>query len=128
MVYASGPEFARQMDQEDPLGRFREQFHHPKHGTGQAIYFCGNSLGLEPRRTRQAFEQELSDWGDLAVGGYMNAKNPWLIYQLQFCRPLSSIMGCLEHEVTVMNTLTVNLHLLMLGFYRPNASRYKILM
>src|SRR5262249_19561185 len=129
-------EFARQKDQEDPLFRFRSRFYYPNAQTHEAdassrqgreaIYFCGNSLGLQAKDVESAIQQELKDWQELAIGGYLGARNPWMTYQQPFRPPLSRIMGCLEEEVTVMNALTVNLHLLLLSFYRPQHPRYKI--
>ena len=120
--------FAITKDKEDSLGNFRSQFYFPQHNNKDTIYFCGNSLGLLPKNVSTAIQQELDDWQNLAIGGYLHAKNPWLYYQHNFCKPLSKIVGCLEHEVTVMNTLTVNLHLMMLSFYHPTKERYKIMM
>src|ERR1700744_2604949 len=85
----------------------------------EAIYFCGNSLGLQPRQVAAYIQQELKDWQELAIGGYLHAQNPWLTYPLPLRQPLARMLGCLEEEVTVMNALTVNLHLLLLSFYRP---------
>ncbi|MHA4810585.1 kynureninase [Flavitalea flava] len=121
-------EFAQQKDREDPLHKIRSQFYFPRHQGKDAIYFCGNSLGLQPKKVEGAIHQELKDWKDLAVGGYLNAENPWLTYQQPFRQPLSRIVGCREKEVTVMNALTVNLHLLLMTFYRPGPQRYRILM
>jgi len=120
--------FAQQKDREDPLRDFRSEFYFPNHKGSNAIYFCGNSLGLQPRNTERFFAQELNDWRDYAVEGYYDAKNPWLYYQELFQEPLSKIAGCMRHEVTVMNSLTVNLHLMLLSFYHPDKSRYKIIM
>ena len=120
--------FAAQLDKNDPLKKFRKQFHFPRRNKKKAIYFCGNSLGLQPLDTAKAIKQELKDWKNMAVGGYLGAKNPWLFYH-NTCKPaLSSVMGCRPSEVTVMNTLTINLHLLMWSFYRPTEKRYKIMM
>lgn len=139
-AFESTMEYARQKDREDPLRSFRSRFYFPPHrGSdalspdsdtpgGDAIYFCGNSLGLQPKDTEAAIRQELNDWRELAIGGYLHAQNPWLYYQHNFRRPLSKIVGCLEDEVTVMNALTVNLHLLLLSFYHPDPERYKIIM
>ena len=124
-------EFAQRKDREDKLHSFRSRFFFPpsiSSPTSDAIYFCGNSLGLQPRDTEAYIRQELEDWQQLAIGGYLHAKNPWMTYQLPFRLPLSKIAGCLPEEVTVMNALTVNLHLLLLTFYRPTATRFKILM
>ncbi|MBS1599834.1 MAG: kynureninase [Bacteroidetes bacterium] len=126
--YEASLSFAQKKDKEDQLSTFRSQFHFPVHNGKEAIYFCGNSLGLQPKNVESAIQQELHDWQQLGVGGYMHAKNPWLFYQQNFCKPLSKIMGCKEEEVTVMNALTVNLHFMMLSFYRPSKERYKIIM
>jgi len=120
--------FAQHKDKQDALHHFRSQFYFPQHRGKDAIYFCGNSLGLQPKNVEAAIQQELKDWKELAIEGYRNAKNPWLYYQHNFAKPLSKIVGCKENEVTVMNTLTVNLHLMMLSFYHPTKQRYKIMM
>jgi kynureninase len=137
--------FAQRKDREDELRGFRSRFYFPtapSHDTppsnigrslerplpNESIYFCGNSLGLQPRQTEEFIQQELKDWRELAIGGYWQARNPWITYPQPFRPTLSRIVGCLEEEVTVMNALTVNLHLLLLTFYRPDPSRYKILM
>ncbi len=121
-------DFARGMDQHDHIHKLRNEFLIPAGETGELIYFCGNSLGLQPRKAREAIDQELRDWENLAIDGFVKAKNPWLNYQYQFCKPFSKIVGCQENEVTVMNTLTVNLHLMLLSFYQPAGQKYKILM
>lgn len=121
-------EFALQADLNDALAPFKQEFHFPKHQDNNVIYFCGNSLGLQPKNTEAAIQAELASWREVAVGGYFGGKNPWLYYQHYVQPALAKIVGCRETEVTVMNTLTVNLHLLMLSFYRPTASRKKILM
>ena len=120
--------YALHLDQSNPLQGFRNQFYFPQFEGRDAIYFCGNSLGLQSRNTEGAIKQELEDWRNLGVGGYMRAKNPWLFYQDNFREPLSRIMGCQPREITLMNTLTVNLHLMLLSFYRPTPQRYKIMM
>jgi kynureninase len=128
MRFEASAKFAAQLDKNDPLKKYRKQFHFPRRDKKKAIYFCGNSLGLQPVATAKAIKQELKDWKNLAVGGYFGAKNPWLYYQ-NTCKPaLSAIMGCRPAEVTVMNALTINLHLLMWSFYRPGPQRYKIIM
>ena len=124
-------EFAQQRDREDELQSFRSRFYFPRKPSApseDAIYFCGNSLGLQPRDAETAIQQELKDWQDLGVGGYMHARNPWLTYQEPFRRTLSALTGANEEELTVMNALTVNLHLLLLSFYHPDTERYKIIM
>ena len=120
--------FAKHMDEKDPLKKIRQEFYFPQHNQKDAIYFCGNSLGLQPKNVSAAIQQELKDWQQLVVGGYLHAKNPWLYYQHNFSKPLSKIIGCAAHEVTVMNTLTVNLHLMLLSFYHPTKHKYKIMM
>lgn len=121
-------EFALEADAADVLAEFKQQFHFPKKNGRDVIYFCGNSLGLQPRNVEQAIQTELTSWREEAVGGYFGGRHPWLYYQEYLKPSLARIVGCLETEVTVMNTLTVNLHLLMLSFYRPTPERYKILM
>ena len=120
--------YAQQKDREDELRGFRSRFYFPKFKAGQMIYFCGNSLGLQPVAAEESIRQELTDWRELAIGGYWQARNPWMSYPASLRAPLARIAGCAEEEVTVMNALTVNLHLLLLSFYRPGGSRFKILM
>lgn len=120
--------FARQQDATDALQVFKNAFHFPQHNGRNAIYFCGNSLGLQPKAVANAIHTELQSWQQLAVGGYFGGTNPWLYYQ-DYCKPtLAKLVGAASHEVTVMNALTVNLHLLMLSFYKPSGNRYKIMM
>src|ERR1700733_10778192 len=126
--FEEGGNFAHEMDRQDALHSFRNQFYFPTFQNREAIYFCGNSLGLQPKNAVPAIAAEMEDWQRLAVGGYTHGRNPWLYYQHFFQVPLSRIVGCLEEEVTVMNTLTVNLHLMMLSFYRPTKEKYKVLM
>lgn len=121
-------QFAEEQDQSDPLKTHREQFYFPQKNGKDAIYFCGNSLGLQPKKVRPAIEQELNDWHHHAVEGYWNAENPWLYYQQYCSQPLTNIVGASQDELTVMNTLTVNLHLLLMSFYRPTKQRFKVLM
>lgn len=128
MSFEATLDFARQKDKTDPLKKFRKEFYFPPYKKKQLIYLCGNSLGLLSKNVKPAISQELNDWKDLAIHGYIQSTNPWLYYQHPFKKPLSRIVGCLEDEVTVMNTLTVNLHLMMLSFYRPNSQRYKVVM
>lgn len=118
---------ARARDTRDGLAHFRNEFNFPKINGNNAIYLCGNSLGLQPKAAKLAVEQELTDWANLAVEGHFHAKHPWFSYQDEFAEPLARIVGAKPHEVTAMNALTVNLHLLMVSFYRPTKQRYKIL-
>ncbi len=126
--YIASQSFAETMDANDPLARFKSQFHFPKHDGNDVIYFCGNSLGLQPKNVAAAIETELTTWRELAIGGYFGGTNPWLHYQEYTRSTLAGMMGAKENEITVMNALTVNLHLLMLSFYKPTATRFKIIM
>lgn len=128
MNYKATPEFAQLKDEQDPLAQFREKFYFPQINGEDVIYFCGNSLGLQAKTVEAAVQQELSDWRNLGIAGFLTAKNPWMYYQEYFKKSLSKIVGCKEDEVTVMNSLTVNLHLLMLTFYKPTNERFKIIM
>jgi kynureninase len=119
--------YAQQQDREDELQGFRSRFYFPRLDGNDVIYFCGNSLGLQPRSAEDAIRQELADWREMAIDGYWRAKNPWMVYPQSMRGALSRLAGCREEEITVMNALTVNLHLLLLSFYRPSSSRYKIL-
>lgn len=119
--------YAQSLDENDPLKEFRSRFFIPQHGNKDCIYFTGNSLGLQPKTVKDYIQQELDDWAALGVEGHFQAKNPWMPYHEIFPEQLSKIIGCLPHEVVVMNQLTVNLHLLMVSFYRPTSQRYKII-
>jgi len=112
---------ARRLDAEDPLAGFREEFHVP------SIYLCGNSLGLAPRSARAFVEEELEAWERLGVEGHFRGNHPWMPYHRLLREPMARVVGALPSEVVVMNSLSVNLHLLMASFYRPTADRYKIL-
>lgn len=123
----SSLEDARRRDAADPLRSFREQFHFPRHGDGDAIYLCGNSLGLQPKSTATLIAEELEDWAKLGVEGHFAGRRPWYGYHEMFAEPVAHVVGALPHEVVVMGSLTTNLHLLMVSFYRPTRERYKIL-
>ncbi len=119
--------FARTLDDQDPLAAFRERFYLPKQESGaDVLYFTGNSLGLQPRSARAFIEQELKDWENWGVEGHFHAKNAWLPYHEFLTKPMANVVGALPVETVVMNSLTVNLHLLMVSFYRPTRERYKI--
>jgi kynureninase len=121
--------FARHLDANDPLGRYREQFHLPRRPDGEpVIYFCGNSLGLQPKAVRGLLEQELDDWARLAVDAHFKAKTPWYSYHEVFREAGARLVGAKPGEVVMMNSLTINLHLMMATFYRPTTERYKIVM
>jgi kynureninase len=119
---------AQLLDKADSLQVFKQQFYFPQHNDKDVIYFCGNSLGLQAKNIQAAVQQELNDWKNLAIAGFSKAKNNWLTYQELLKPSLAKIVGAKENEVTVMNTLTVNLHLLLLSFYKPTKERYKIMM
>ncbi|PHN04905.1 kynureninase [Flavilitoribacter nigricans] len=120
--------YARALDEKDQLAEFRSAYHIPAHGGNPAIYLCGNSLGLQPKATAGALEEELRQWQEKAVEGWFEGDRPWLSYHKYLQAPLSGVVGAETEEVIVMNTLTVNLHLLMVSFYRPTSRRYKIIM
>ncbi len=112
----------------DPLASYRDQFRVPRAADGSdVVYFCGHSLGLEPKRAREFVEQELSDWATLGVEGHFVARNPWMPYHRLLAPMAGRIVGALPSEVVIMNSLTVNLHLMMVSFYRPTAQRHKII-
>lgn len=128
MQYNSSREFAEKMDLDDPLKGFREKFHIPKTKEGKdVIYFAGNSLGLQPKTVRSYVEQELADWESMGVEGHIHAKHPWLPYHEFLTENTAMLVGALPEEVVNMNSLTVNLHLMLVSFYRPNKSRFKIM-
>lgn len=121
-------EYAKEMDDADKLSSYRSRFFHPQLHGKDAIYLCGNSLGLQPKTVKSFYEQELNDWAQYGVEGHFEAKRPWFSYHHFFTKSLANIVGAKETEVVAMNSLTVNLHLLMLSFYRPTKQRYKIIM
>lgn len=127
MNYVNSLEFARKMDAEDPLKSFREQFHFPQHNGNNVVYFCGNSLGLQPKATRDYVMHELDEWARHGVEGHFLAKNPWFSYHEILTAAAADLVGAKPTEVVMMNQLTVNLHLLLVTFYRPTKQRYKIL-
>jgi kynureninase len=125
---ATGRERAEALDEADDLGRFRSEFEIPRRSDGsEVIYLCGNSLGLQPRRTREYVDAELDAWAELGVEGHFSGEHPWYSYHEPLSAPMARVVGALPEEVVVMNALTVNLHLLMVSFYRPTADRFRIL-
>jgi kynureninase len=128
MIYQNTLAFAEQLDEQDPLKEFRSKFLIPKHGGREAIYFCGNSLGLQPVTAQRYMNDQFANWKDLAIEGFFKGNDPWLGYHKKLTQTLSGILGTKHDEVTVMNSLTVNLHLLMVSFYNPTSKRFKILM
>ena len=127
MNYEDRREFALDLDRRDSLAHFRDQFNFPSKRNGyEPVYLCGNSLGLQPELGAQFVREELDDWARHAVDGHLEAARPWLSYHRQATQGFAQLTGAKPTEVVAMNTLTVNLHVLMASFYRPNASRYKI--
>lgn len=127
MNFENTIDFARDMDRQDPLAAYREEFHFPVVKGRPVIYFTGNSLGLQPKMAAAYVEEIMKDWRELAVEGHFYADKPWWDYHERLARPLAKIVGGKTKEISVMNTLTVNLHLLLVSFYRPDQKRYKIL-
>ena len=127
MNFQNTLEFARQLDAQDELAAYRNEFHFPQHNYKNVIYFTGNSLGLQPKRAKKFVDDVMNDWQNLAVEGHFYSEKPWWDYHERLAEPLSKIVGAKTSEITVMNTLTVNLHLLMVSFYRPTAKRFKII-
>ena len=127
MIFENNREFAQDLDAKDELRKYRDEFLFPKVNGKQVIYFTGNSLGLQPKRTKSYVDEVMADWANLAVEGHFYADKSWWDYHERFAVPLSEIVGAKPTEVTVMNTLTVNLHLLMVSFYRPTLKKYKII-
>jgi len=118
---------AEARDTTDALAPFRGEFLIPSHGDSEQLYFCGNSLGLQPRATRQALIDELDDWGGLGVEAHFHGKHPWMPYHAEVREHLAEVVGAQPGEVVAMNSLTVNLHLMMVSFYRPTRERPAIL-
>lgn len=126
--YEASLEFARQQDQLDTLHHFRTRFHIPQHEGQDVVYMCGNSLGLQPKSVEYLMNKELQDWARYGVEGHFQAENPWFYYHHIFSERLGKLVGADKKEVVATNTLTVNLQLLMVSFYRPKDGRYKIMM
>jgi kynureninase len=126
-VEASSEAWALARDAADPLAKFRDEFHIPPHAHGEQVYFCGNSLGLQPRATRDALNSELDDWSELAVEAHFRGRHPWMPYHAEVRGHLAELVGAQPAEVVAMNSLTVNLHLMMVSFYRPTRERPAIL-
>ena len=123
-----GIEYAKDQDLHDPLAHYRKKFHIPKNSEGDEwLYFTGNSLGLQPKETKNHIKQELDDWANLGVEGHFEAKNPWMPYHEFLTETMAQIVGAKPIEVVIMNTLTTNLHLLMVSFYQPTKLKHKIL-
>ena len=127
MRYEDSRDFAAALDRDDPLAGWRDEFSFPRERNGYApVYLCGNSLGLQPKRAVRFVEEELANWRDYAVDGHFHSDRPWVSYHRQANAGFAELTGAQESEVVAMNTLTVNLHVLMASFYRPTQARYKI--
>lgn len=120
--------FAQSLDLADPLRDLRQDFLFPKQNGKPFIYLCGNSLGLQPKAAREILEQQLNNWENLAVEGWFEGDTPWMFYHKELKKLMAPIVGASVAEVSPMNTLTVNLHLLMVSFYKPVKGRFKIIM
>jgi kynureninase len=121
--------YAKQLDETDPLRSFRNEFLFPTDKNGkELVYLCGNSLGLQPKEAINHVLKEIEDWKNLGVKGHFNGDTPWTKFHELLAEPMAEIVGALPEEVVVMNTLTVNLHLMMVSFYRPTGKRFKVLM
>lgn len=128
IIFRGDESFAFELDENDPLRAFKQRFFLPKDEEGrEAIYLCGNSLGLQPKEARRFINEAMQEWGERGVEGHFAAKDPWVSYHELLNNPMAKIVGALPSEVVVMNSLTVNLHLLLVSFYRPTKERYKIL-
>jgi kynureninase len=127
MVFENSLAFAQQFDLADPLRSYRERFHIPERNGKPLLYFCGNSLGLQPKTARQALDQELAIWQQHGVEGWFEGENPWLSIHQRCKTPLAQIVGAKPSEVCPMNNLTVNMHLLLTSFYQPAENRTRIL-
>ena len=129
IFHSNDIEEAKKLDREDKLSHFREQFHFPKGEDGEdLIYLCGNSLGLQPKGAEEKVLKEMRDWKELGVKGHFTGSTPWTTFHELVNETMAQVVGAKPEEVVVMNTLTVNLHLMMVSFYRPTAKRFKILM
>ncbi len=128
MDYQNTLTFAAEQDEQDVLKDFRNRFLIPKHHGQDAIYLCGNSLGLQPKSSAQYIVDQMKNWENLAVEGWFQGDDPWLDYHKSLSSSIAKIVGANENEVAVMNSLTVNLHLLMVSFYKPNSKRFKVIM
>jgi len=119
---------AHERDARDPLAAFAAEFHHPEDAAGRkVVYLCGHSLGLQTKSTKDFVAQELRDWQRLAVVGHHTARRPWIGYHERAAAALAALVGAGATEVVAMNSLTVNLHLMMVSFFRPDAERNRVL-
>ncbi len=127
MTFENNFSFAKQCDDQDPLKEYRSRFNYPSKDGHPYIYFCGNSLGLQPKTTVTEISKELEGWSAMGIKGYFKGDKPWVDYDKNLSASMAEIVGAKTEEVVVMNTLTVNLHFMMVSFYNPSAKRFKIL-
>lgn len=128
MTFENTLAFAQSLDERDPLREMRNEYLFPQQNGKSFIYLCGNSLGLQPKVAKEVLGKQLDNWQSLAVEGWFEGEQPWMFYHKELKRLMAPIVGADKAEVCPMNTLTVNLHLLMVSFYRPTQTRYKIIM
>ncbi|MFD0941274.1 kynureninase [Pedobacter boryungensis] len=128
MNFENNLAFAQTLDQQDPLREMRNEYLFPQQNGKPFIYLCGNSLGLQPKVAREVLEKQLNNWQNLGVEGWFEGNSPWMFYHKELKKLMAPIVGAKPAEVCPMNTLTVNLHLLMVSFYQPKAKRFKIIM
>jgi len=127
MIFKNNLEFAKLLDSQDVLAHYKQEFAFPKVNGKPVIYFTGNSLGLQPKKAQQYVNEVMNNWAELGVEGHFTGSKPWWDYQERFAEPLSKVVGAKPAEITVMNTLSVNLNLLLVSFYRPTKQRFKII-
>ncbi|MHA6249424.1 kynureninase [Pontibacter sp. CAU 1760] len=127
MNYQNTLAYAQEQDQNDPLYHFRERFHYPQVNKQDAIYLCGNSLGLQPKSAQMYIDNEMYKWANFAVEGHFKGEEPWYNYHELLALGAARVVGAKEKEVVIMNQLTVNLHLMLVSFYRPEGKRFKII-
>ena len=127
MSNSNSIEWAKNRDVSDPLSKFRQEFVFPKEDGQDVLYFAGHSLGLMPKRTKAAIQSELDAWGEFGVEAHFKSKIPWVSYHEVVTASFARLVGAKESEVVAMNSLTVNLHLMMTSFYNPKGKRNKIL-
>jgi len=128
MTFENNLSFAQSLDAQDPLKAMRNEYLFPQQNGKPFIYLCGNSLGLQPKLAKEVLNQQLNNWQNLAVEGWFEGDKPWMFYHKELKKLMAPIVGASPDEVCPMNTLTVNLHLLMVSFYRPTKERFKIIM
>ncbi|HNQ12994.1 MAG TPA: kynureninase, partial [Bacteroidia bacterium] len=128
MKFENSLSFAKSLDAQDELRSYRQHFHIPKHQKKDCIYFCGNSLGLQPKNTEEFIRKELEDWRTFGVEAHFEARKPWFPYHEFLRDDLAKLVGAKPKEVVAMNSLTLNLHLMLVSFYRPSGKRRKIIM